>query len=92
MRIVAEENFGPVFPVLAYSTLDELMPMLDASQHGLNSAAYGTAPTSLVAWMQASHRNWYLNSTPADASNLPTRLADGGMRRSAFIWEEDQGR
>jgi len=92
MRIVAEENFGPVFPVIAYSTLDELMPMLDASQHGLNAAAYGTAPASLAAWMQASHRNWYLNSTPADASNLPTRLADGGMRRSAFIWEEDQGR
>lgn len=92
MRVVAEENFGPVFPVLAYSTLDEIMPMLDASQHGLNAAAYGTSPASLVAWMQSSHRNWYLNSSPADAGNLPTRLADGGMRRSAFIWEDDQGR
>lgn len=87
MRIVDEENFGAVFPVVAWQEHDELMELLEAGRHGLNAAAYGPCPAALRAWMRASHRNSYVDSTPADAANLPTRIADGGMRRSAFIWE-----
>lgn len=89
MRVVDEENFGAVFPILAYDSLDDLLPALEASQHGLNAAAFGHCPERLSSYLRESHRNAYENSTPADAKNLPSRLADGGMKRSAFMWEHD---
>ncbi len=47
--------------------------------------AHGAARL-LHAWLAARHRNAYLNATPFDPASLPSRMVDGGYRRSGFSW------
>jgi acyl-CoA reductase-like NAD-dependent aldehyde dehydrogenase len=82
-----EENFGPLFPVAAWDSHSDLMATLQAARHGLNAAAFGPCPDELRRWLVSTHRNAYFDATQADPDQLPTRLADGGMLRSAFLWE-----
>ncbi|HBT8098690.1 TPA: aldehyde dehydrogenase family protein, partial [Klebsiella pneumoniae] len=38
--IIHEETFGPVLPVVAFSTLDEALAMANDSDYGLTSSIY----------------------------------------------------
>jgi succinate-semialdehyde dehydrogenase/glutarate-semialdehyde dehydrogenase len=87
MAIVSDETFGAVFPLMSFSSIGELMPSLDATRYGLNAAVFGTCPAPLRDYLFSNHRNAYENSTPVDPVNLPTRVVDGGYRRSGFVWE-----
>ncbi|WP_410260560.1 aldehyde dehydrogenase family protein, partial [Klebsiella pneumoniae] len=40
MDIIHEETFGPVLPVVAFSTLDEALAMANDSDYGLTSSIY----------------------------------------------------
>lgn len=86
MRVMHEETFGPVFPVARFESDAELLPAVDATRYGLNAAAFGPQAHRLEAWLEARHRNVYVNATPFDTTSLPTRILDGGFRRSGFAW------
>jgi acyl-CoA reductase-like NAD-dependent aldehyde dehydrogenase len=40
-RIVAEEQFGPILPLLMYKTVDEAVERANASTHGLGGSVWG---------------------------------------------------
>ncbi|MFM1877357.1 MAG: hypothetical protein RLZZ241_223 [Bacteroidota bacterium] len=87
MPVVQEESFGPVFPLVSFDSEQELIQMLDETRYGLNACAYGTTPKLVQDYLESTHRNVYYNSTAASSCNLPTRLMDGGFKRSGFIWD-----
>lgn len=86
MPVVRDETFGPVFPILRFHNEEDLLPMLDQTKYGLNACSYGTTPEFVKDYLESNHRNVYYNSTAASQCNLPTRLMDGGFRRSGIIW------
>ena len=43
-RLVQEEQFGPVVPVLAYDTLDEVLERVNDSQYGLGATIWTSNP------------------------------------------------
>ena len=90
MPLVANETFGPVFPLISFRSIEELMPMLDATKYGLNACIYGNAPKELLDYLKSTHRNFYQNSTCVSPVNLSSRLMDGGFRRSGIIWNFDR--
>lgn len=87
MPLVRDETFGPLFPLIAYSDLDELLRALDATAYGLNAAVYGPAPAALWDYLTATHRAVCADSTAVCAGNLASRLQDGGFRRSGLVWD-----
>jgi acyl-CoA reductase-like NAD-dependent aldehyde dehydrogenase len=91
MPVVANETFGPVFPLIAFDSVDDLLPKLDASNYGLNASVFGNAPEALRTLLESTHRNVYYNSTCVSKINLPSRLIDGGFRRSGLIWKFNNG-
>lgn len=44
-RLVREEQFGPVLPVLAYDDLEEAIAMANASEFGLGASVWSGGPT-----------------------------------------------
>ncbi|MCY1424501.1 Betaine aldehyde dehydrogenase [compost metagenome] len=40
-RIVAEEPFGPILPLLKYRTVDEVIERANASEYGLGGSVWG---------------------------------------------------
>ncbi len=88
MSIVKDENFGPVFPIVEFEDVDKLIPMVDSSSYGLNASVFGDCPPPLAAYLESSHRNTYYNSTAIDFENIPSRVLDGGCKRSGFAWRQ----
>jgi len=91
MPVVAHETFGPVFPILKFKSLEDLITQIDQTRYGLNASVYGTPYPELKEYLFQNHRNIYFDSTCVSAENLPTRLMDGGYRRSGLIWEFENG-
>ena len=87
MPLVSEETFGPVFPLVSFTSTDKLIEALDKTKYGLNASLYGSAPTQLRDYLNNSHRNFYINSTCVCEDNLKTRLMDGGFKSSGIIWD-----
>jgi acyl-CoA reductase-like NAD-dependent aldehyde dehydrogenase len=88
MSIVKDENFGPVFPIIEFDHVDNLIPMIDNSPYGLNASVFGNCPPLLRSYLGNSHRNVYYNSTAIDLENIPSRVLDGGCKRSGFAWRQ----
>ncbi|MCC7199334.1 MAG: aldehyde dehydrogenase family protein [Gammaproteobacteria bacterium] len=44
MKVVTEETFGPVMPVLRYSTVEEALRMANDSDYGLSASVFGADP------------------------------------------------
>jgi succinate-semialdehyde dehydrogenase/glutarate-semialdehyde dehydrogenase len=86
MTVMRDETFGPVFPIVAFDDDDDLLPAVDATRYGLNAAVFGPSAARHDAWLVERHRNVYLNATPFDRASLPTRIVDGGYRRSGLHW------
>ena len=90
MPVVCEETFGPVFPLVSFGDdLEDLLQKVDNTRYGLNASAYGTCPKKVCDYLEHSHRNVYYNSTSVCLENGPSRILDGGFKRSAFVWEWD---
>ena len=87
MKIVYQENFGPVFPIISFTSEDDLLRKLDQTDYGLNASAYGSCPERIATYLDKSHRNAYFNSTVTSHCNRESRILDGGFKNSGFIWE-----
>jgi acyl-CoA reductase-like NAD-dependent aldehyde dehydrogenase len=48
-RILSEEVFGPVLPVISYKTLDEAIQVVNASAFGLTASVFG--PVAQARWV-----------------------------------------
>lgn len=91
MKVIQEENFGPLFPIITFSSYRDLATKVDHTRYGLNASLYGTSTTAFLDYMENNHRNFYVNSTVTTAVNSASRILDGGFRNSGFIWEWKQG-
>jgi acyl-CoA reductase-like NAD-dependent aldehyde dehydrogenase len=87
MKVVQQENFGPVFPILSFSSEEELLKKLDDTEYGLNASIYGSCSEEIAVYLHKSHRNVYFNSTVTSSCNRESRMLDGGYKNSGFIWE-----
>ena len=92
MKIVLEENFGPVFPIISFSAEPELLEKLDATTYGLNASIYGSCSEEIADYLDKSHRNVYFNSTVTSGCNRESRILDGGFKNSGLIWEWRDGK
>ncbi|MCS3431039.1 aldehyde dehydrogenase [Klebsiella sp. BIGb0407] len=62
MRIMQEETFGPVLPVLKFSTLDEAIALANDSEYGLTSSIFtANLNTAMKALKQLKFGETYIN-------------------------------
>lgn len=81
MEIVQEEIFGPVLPVLKYSTLEQALALVNDHQFGLSSVLYTQdfrAAMTVANEIEAGEL--YINRTPAD----PYQGYHAGWKRSGL--------
>lgn len=80
-EIVALEQFGPVFPVVAYSSLDEVIATVNAQEFGLGASVWGAdeaAATAVAERIDAG--SVWVNQHNA----LEVELPFGGTKSSGF--------
>jgi lactaldehyde dehydrogenase/glycolaldehyde dehydrogenase len=81
MEIVQEETFGPIMPVLKYSTIDEAIEMANDHQFGLSSVLYTeNYRTAMKVANAIEAGELYVNRTPAD----PYQGFHAGWKRSGL--------
>lgn len=79
--IVALEQFGPVFPVVAYDCIDEVLATINAQDFGLGASVWGadeTAATAVAERIDAG--SVWVNQHNAVEVELPF----GGVKSSGF--------
>lgn len=81
MRIVDEEQFGPVIPVLTYETEEEAVRRANATKYGLGASVWGSDPESVnkIATQIEAGIVW-TNEHAAEGSGL----AFGGFKESGY--------
>ncbi|WP_144161984.1 aldehyde dehydrogenase [Paraburkholderia sp. BCC1885] len=81
MEIIQEETFGPIMPVVKYSTLDEALGMANDHQFGLSSVLYTeNYRTAMKVANNIEAGELYVNRTPAD----PYQGFHAGWKRSGL--------
>src|ERR1700733_4525010 len=80
-RLVQEEQFGPVLPVLRYSDLEDAIARANGTEYGLGGTVWGTdlARAYDVAQRIASGTGWV--NKPLE---LPPDIPFGGAKQSGF--------
>jgi len=74
-----EEIFGPVAPVLAYSTLDEAIELINANDYGLSVGILGDVGTAMTVADRVHSGKVHINEqTVSDEANAPF----GGVKAS----------
>jgi acyl-CoA reductase-like NAD-dependent aldehyde dehydrogenase len=71
-RIVAEEQFGPALPVMAYSDLDDAIARANATEYGLGGSVWSADPeraTQIAARIEAG--TVWVNTHKALAPHQP---------------------
>lgn len=83
-RIVQEEPFGPILPILAYDTVEEVIERANASIYGLGAIVWGrdTRRAEAVA-EQLQAGNVWVN----ESQNHPIHAAFGGHKQSGLSVE-----
>jgi acyl-CoA reductase-like NAD-dependent aldehyde dehydrogenase len=86
-RLVREEQFGPVLPVLKYSNLDDAIARANGTEYGLGGTVWGTntARALEVAQRMASGTVWVNKHL-----ELPPDIPFGGAKQSGFGTEMGQ--
>ncbi|MGH9641029.1 MAG: aldehyde dehydrogenase family protein, partial [Terriglobales bacterium] len=86
-RLVREEQFGPVLPVLKYSDLDEAIARANSTEYGLGGTVWGRdAKRALeVAGRMACGTVWINKHL-----DLPPDIPFGGTKQSGFGTEMGQ--
>lgn len=81
MRLVDEEQFGPVLPIIAYKNVDDAIARANGTQFGLDASVWGDDPdaTTKVA-QQLEAGTVYVNKHAEIAPNIPF----GGIKCSGF--------
>ncbi|WP_436775840.1 aldehyde dehydrogenase family protein [Yinghuangia sp. YIM S09857] len=49
MRVMTEETFGPILPVMPFATVDEAVALADDSPYGLSAAVFDATPEAAAA-------------------------------------------
>lgn len=83
MRVLREEIFGPLLPVMVFSDQDELVERVNASDFGLNASIWSndiTKARQLAERLRVG--NWAVNDVLKNIGH--PRLPFGGVRRSGF--------
>jgi acyl-CoA reductase-like NAD-dependent aldehyde dehydrogenase len=81
VRLVDEEQFGPVLPVIRYSDLDEVIARANASEFGLSGSVWSkdlTAAAAVAARLECG--TVWVNKHAAIAPNVPM----GGVKSSGM--------
>ena len=92
MKIIKEENFGPVFPIISFSSEHDLLPKVDNCDYGLNASVYGTLSFEFRQYLINSHRSVYFDCSVFNSGNRDSQLIDGGYKNSGFIWKWHEDR
>lgn len=81
MRIVSEEQFGPVIPIMVYDSLDEVIAASNASPYGLGASVWGRDEATLqMVAEQLSAGSVWINCHGVVGPAQP----HGGTRESAI--------
>ena len=80
-RLVCEEQFGPVMPVLKYKTLDEAIARANASEYGLGATVWSASPERAyeVALKLETGTVWINKHL-----DLPPDVPYGGTKQSGY--------
>jgi acyl-CoA reductase-like NAD-dependent aldehyde dehydrogenase len=73
-RLVCEEQFGPVMPVLKYSRIDEVIERANNSEYGLGATVWAKTSTAPSKWPSAS-RPARCGSTSTSTCRRPFPMA-----------------
>lgn len=96
MRVVAEEQFGPILPVIRYSKLDDAIAKANALEVGLGASAWGNDPEEaakvarkLVAGTRWVNRHGVLNPTVpmggVKQSGIGVEFGEEGLREYTTV-------
>jgi acyl-CoA reductase-like NAD-dependent aldehyde dehydrogenase len=81
MRVVREEQFGPVLPVLRYTKVDEAVERANATEYGLSGSVWSADPeraAMVAARLECGTR--YVNTHLAVEPHIPF----GGVKLSGM--------
>src|SRR5690606_26606803 len=81
---------GPVIPIVSFQSEEELIEMVNDSEHGLTATVYGGSE-SLQTQLQLSHGRVFVDSCIVDPEHALCRLFWGGFRNSGWVWERTNG-
>jgi acyl-CoA reductase-like NAD-dependent aldehyde dehydrogenase len=80
-RLVCEEQFGPVMPVLKYSTIDEVIARANASEYGLGATVWSASTDRALQVAQRLEAGTVWINKHLD---LPPEVPYGGVKQSGF--------
>jgi acyl-CoA reductase-like NAD-dependent aldehyde dehydrogenase len=80
-RLVCEEQFGPVMPVLKYSSIDEVIARANASEYGLGATVWSkSTDRALEVAKRLETGTVWINKH----LDLPPSVPYGGVKQSGF--------
>ena len=81
VRVVDEEQFGPVLPIMSFDNEDEVVSRANRTHYGLGASVWGADPVAVnrVACQMQAGMVW-TNEHAADAPGLPA----GGTKQSGI--------
>ena len=80
-RLVCEEQFGPVMPLLKYSTIDEVIARANASEYGLGATVWSASVERATAVAQRLETGTVWINKHLD---LPPTVPYGGTKQSGY--------
>jgi acyl-CoA reductase-like NAD-dependent aldehyde dehydrogenase len=80
-RLVCEEQFGPVMPVLKYSSIDEVIERANASEYGLGGTVWSASTERAVQVAERLETGTVWINKHLD---LPPDVPYGGVKQSGF--------
>jgi acyl-CoA reductase-like NAD-dependent aldehyde dehydrogenase len=86
-RLVQEEQFGPVLPILRYAELEDAIRRINASEYGLGGTVWGTDLTRAFSVAQRIDSGTVWVNKHLD---LPPDIPFGGAKQSGFGAEMGQ--
>jgi acyl-CoA reductase-like NAD-dependent aldehyde dehydrogenase len=86
-RLVCEEQFGPVMPLLKYNTIDEAIERANASEYGLGGTVWSKSTERAVEVAKRMNTGTVWINKHLD---LPPSVPYGGVKQSGFGCELGQ--
>jgi acyl-CoA reductase-like NAD-dependent aldehyde dehydrogenase len=86
-RLVCEEQFGPVMPVLKYSSIDEVIARANASEYGLGATVWSASTERALEVAQRLETGTVWVNKHLD---LPPNVPYGGTKQSGYGVEMGQ--
>jgi acyl-CoA reductase-like NAD-dependent aldehyde dehydrogenase len=80
-RLVCEEQFGPVMPVLKYSSIDEVIARANSSEYGLGATVWSASTERALQVAQKLEAGTVWINKHLD---LPPEVPYGGVKQSGF--------